>query len=88
MSHIRITPPQGTYGDPTGGGESLSRHTTILNQTNSVMIAHNLNTEDIIIQCFTTEKYKVEPSICRIVDSNHVYLEFGVPQSGKCIIIG
>jgi hypothetical protein len=81
VSHIQNTTP-----GFSGGG--LTKHVTILNEATSMTIVHEIGSESVVVQCFTTDRRRVEPRLYKILDDDSVYLEFSIPQSGTCVIIG
>lgn len=50
-------------------------------------IEHNLNSEDVIIQCFDVDRKLLFPSSVKIIDANNVRVEFDIPTTGICFII-
>lgn len=50
-------------------------------------IAHNLNSENVIVQAFDENKYVLIPDTIRIVDANTVELTFSTAQAGTARVV-
>ena len=50
-------------------------------------IEHNLNTENIIVQCYDADRELILPLSVQIIDANNIVIKFEFPTSGICYII-
>lgn len=51
------------------------------------ILPHNLNSEELIVQCFDTSKYVIIPDAIQILNPNQVRITFGQLQTGTARII-
>lgn len=51
------------------------------------VVAHNLASENVIIQAFDNEKFVLMPNTMQIIDANTVELTFNSPQTGVARVI-
>ena len=50
-------------------------------------ITHNLNSENVIVQAFDTDKFVIIPSTIQVVDEDTVELTFNTAQAGVARVI-
>ena len=59
----------------------------VVEATATWTIAHNLNSENVIVQAFDENKYVLIPDTIRIVDANTVELTFSTAQAGTARVV-
>lgn len=59
----------------------------VVEATTTWTIAHNLNSENVIVQAFDENKYVLIPDTIRIVDANTVELTFNTAQAGTARVV-
>jgi hypothetical protein len=83
--------PVDQYGDPIIGTNPIKKKvlSALFNNTNTLILAHNLGTEDIIVNIYDTNKTKVIVDV-EIVDNNTIKLFTTDPLNEilKVVIIG
>jgi len=55
--------------------------------TSSWTIAHNLNSEEVIIQVFDETKKVIIPDVMQIIDANTIQIEFSTAQAGVARVV-
>ena len=54
----------------------------------AVTVAHNLNTVNVLVQCYDTGSTALEYSSMTVTNANQVVVNFLSPQSGRCVVNG
>ncbi|MCC6589447.1 MAG: hypothetical protein IT168_22295 [Bryobacterales bacterium] len=54
----------------------------------AVTVAHNLNTVNVLVQCYDTGSTALEYSSMTVTNANQVLVNFLSPQSGRCVVNG
>lgn len=60
---------------------------TVAVPTSTWVLQHNLNSENVIVQCFDEQKAVLLPNIVKIDDANQITVEFGANQAGTARVI-
>lgn len=54
----------------------------------SVLLAHNTNTQNVIVQCYDNSNRMITPSGVTVTDVNDVTVTFMDAQTGRCVVNG
>lgn len=76
-----------TCGTSTSAS-GVQKFSQALSSITAVSVAHNLGSEDVIVQIRDTSQDVVIPDRIRILDSNTVSLQFNTNFSGRVVIVG
>jgi hypothetical protein len=78
----------------TGGGTTVVELQPSANASQSftaqtsVTVAHNLNSLNVIAQCYDATNKAIDYHSMTVTDANHVAVAFQAPQSGRCVVNG
>jgi hypothetical protein len=72
----------------TPAGASAPNYSQAFTAQTSVVLTHNLGTENVMVECFDASNAQVEYASYAIVDLNNVTVAFFAPQSGRCVVNG
>lgn len=73
-----------------GGGSGVANYDQSFVAQTSVVLAHNLNTTAVLVNCYTADTPPVAliPNNIEITDADNVTVTFEVSQSGTCVVNG
>jgi len=76
------------------GGVTVFNAATTVNYTQSfttqtsVVLTHNLNTTNVLVQCFDGSSVMIIPNTTTVTDANNVTVTFSIAQTGNCNVNG
>lgn len=88
------SPQSGRCVNGTGGGTTVVELQPSANASQSftaqtsVTVAHNLNSLNVIAQCYDATNKAIDYHSMTVTDANHVAVAFQSPQSGRCVVNG
>jgi len=72
----------------TPAGASSPNYSQSFTAQTSVVLAHNLGTSNIVVDCFDAGNTEVSYATIAITDLNHATVTFFAPQTGRCVVNG
>lgn len=80
-----------TTGSPCGsgsGGDGEPNYSQAFTSQTSVTLAHNMDTLNVVVQCFNGSNVAIEYNTLTLDDVNNATVTFSGSQTGRCVVNG